>query len=188
MEGILKAGALLAALSLICGCSTIVGERYNHVNIATVPSGAEYEVIRTSDSAVVAQGVTPNLVKLKSSAGYFKRGSYSVRLHKEGYEPTTVPLSAGMRGTYWANIILGGPIGLLIVDPASGAMWALPKTVDAKLKAGTAYVAAVPAPATDATLAPVSVAKSKDELLQELQQESLSYEEYQRRYRIIMGQ
>jgi len=184
MEGTLKSGALLAALSLICGCSTIVGERYNHVNIATVPSGAEYEVIRTSDSAVVAQGVTPNLVKLKSSAGYFKRGSYSVRLHKEGYEQTTVPLSAGMRGTYWANIIFGGPIGLLIVDPASGAMWALPRAITAEMQPS-----GVPAPVAITAGQPMQAAQvSREQQLYELQQQNLSYEEYQRRYREIMGQ
>lgn len=179
----------IAALLSLTGCSTIVGERYNHVNIATVPSGAAYEVVRTADNAIVAQGVTPNLVKLKSSAGYFKRGSYSVRLHKDGYQDTTVPLSAGMRGTYWANIIFGGPIGLLIVDPASGAMWALPKTLDARLQLNTdTPPAPTPQPAAMQAATPVESDNSRAQQLYELQQQNLSYEEYQRRYKVIMEQ
>lgn len=124
---------LLAALATSGGCSTLTGDRYNYVNLATTPQGADYEVRNGADK-VVASGVTPNLVKLKSSAGYFKRGSYTVLFRKPGYEDVQVPLTAGMRGTYWGNILIGGPIGLLIVDPASGAMWALPKAMTSELK------------------------------------------------------
>lgn len=170
------------ALLLISGCSTITGERYNHVNLATTPQGAEYEVRNAADK-VVASGVTPNLVKLKSSAGYFKRGSYTVLFRKPGYEDVRVPLTAGMRGTYWGNILVGGPIGLLIVDPASGAMWALPKAITGELKP-TATTQAQPA----ALLTTTDSAVSKEQQLQELGQQQLSYEEYQRRYQAIMGQ
>lgn len=182
--------ALLGALALSSGCSTIVGERYNHVNIATVPPGANYEVRRAGDDVVVASGVTPNVVKLKSSAGYFKRGSYSVRLHKDGYQDTTVPLSASMRGTYWGNLLVGGPIGMLIVDPASGAMWGLPRKVDAQLPADSSAVQVVsqPTAAPLLTTSNTGPGMSQEQQLQELQQQSLSFEEYQRRYREIVEQ
>jgi hypothetical protein len=173
---------VLAAILATSGCATIVGDRYNHVNLATTPQGAEYEVRNASDQ-VVATGVTPNLVKLKSSAGYFKRGSYTVLFRKPGYEDVQVPLAASMRGLYWGNLLVGGPIGMLIVDPASGAMWALPKAVTGELTANTTAQAA-PAP----RLSTAGTALSQDQQLQELQQQNLSYEEYQRRYREITEQ
>lgn len=84
---------MLLALTSLTGCATVFGDRYNHVNLTTTPAGAEYEIRNGADS-VVASGVTPNLVKLKSSAGYFKRGTYNVRFSKAGYEDVQVPLTA----------------------------------------------------------------------------------------------
>jgi hypothetical protein len=182
MQKMIRVSALMLGISLLSGCATIAGDRYNHVNLATTPQGADYEVRNAADQ-VVASGVTPNLVKLKSSAGYFKRGSYTVLFRKPGYEDVQVPLAASMRGLYWGNLLVGGPIGMLIVDPASGAMWALPKAVTGELTANTTAQAA-PAP----QLSTADTALSQDQQLQELQQQQLSYEEYQRRYREIMGQ
>lgn len=184
MKGLLAVAMML----FLSGCATIAGDRYNHVNLATTPQGAEYEVRNAADQ-VVASGVTPNLVKLKSSAGYFKRGSYTVLFRKPGYEDVQVPLAASMRGLYWGNLLVGGPIGMLIVDPASGAMWALPKAVTGELTANTTAQAVPAAPAAPAAqLSTADTALSKEQQLQELRQQQLSYEEYQRRYREITEQ
>lgn len=181
MKGLLAVSMLI----FLSGCSTVFGDRYNHVNLTTTPPGAEYEV-RNGANAVVASGVTPNVVKLKSSAGYFKRGVYNVRFHKDGYEDVHVPLAAGLRGIYWGNLIVSGPIGMLIVDPASGAMWALPRTATGELKP-SAIAQAAPAVASPVAgaVAPAVSGLSKDEQIKELMQQNLSYEEYQRRYREI---
>lgn len=45
----------------------------------------------------------------------------------------TVPLSADISGWYFGNILFGGLIGMLIVDPATGAMWKLPENVNASV-------------------------------------------------------
>lgn len=176
---------VLAAILATSGCATIAGDRYNHVNLATTPQGAEYEVRNAAD-LVVASGVTPNLVKLKSSAGYFKRGSYTVRFRKPGYEDVQVPLAASMRGLYWGNLLVGGPIGMLIVDPASGAMWALPKAVTGELKLAGPVALREPSPPQPTNTPSVL---SKDEQLHELRHTpGLSYEEYTRRYKEITEQ
>lgn len=183
MKAIAKTFMLFAVVSL-GGCATVFGDRYNHVNIETTPIGADFEV-RNGANTVVASGVTPSLVKLKSSAGYFKRGVYSVRFHMDGYEDVEVPLVAGMRGIYWGNILVSGPIGLFIVDPASGAMWALPRSVKGDLQPG-AVAMATPVAAQQSD-APRTL--SRDEQLYELQQQTgIGYEEYMRRYRAINGQ
>lgn len=119
---------LLLAATALSGCSTVFGDRYNYIELKSEPTAAAYTV-RNGAGAVMASGVTPNTIKLKSSAGYFKRGRYSVLFSSPGYIDQSADLVAGLRGIYWGNILVSGPIGLLIVDPASGAMWALPRAL-----------------------------------------------------------
>ncbi len=55
---------------------------------------------------------------------------------KDGYQTKTVQVTGTVNGWYVANIIFGGLIGLLIVDPATGAMYTLnPSDVNAVLDA-----------------------------------------------------
>lgn len=48
-----------------------------------------------------------------------------------------------MDGWYVGNIIFGGLIGLLLVDPITGAMWKLPDTAQGNLVIDPQYQAAV---------------------------------------------
>ncbi|MBS1603308.1 MAG: hypothetical protein JST42_11615, partial [Bacteroidetes bacterium] len=63
------------------------------------------------------------VVQLKSGAGFFKKESYTVKFELEGYSPVEMPLECKVNGWYWGNILLGGVIGMLIIDPATGAMY-----------------------------------------------------------------
>jgi len=38
-----------------------------------------------------------------------------------------------MSGWYWGNILIGGLIGMLVVDPLTGAMYKLPDGANANL-------------------------------------------------------
>ena len=81
-------------------------------------------------------GTTPMTVTLKRGAGYFKAESYTVKVSKEGYTPKDITVTGSVNGWYVANILFGGLIGLLIVDPITGAMYDLtPETVNATLDA-----------------------------------------------------
>jgi hypothetical protein len=44
---------------------------------------------------------------------------------KNGYDTKTVPVEFKLDGWYFGNILLGGLIGMLIIDPATGAMYKL---------------------------------------------------------------
>ena len=69
--------------------------------------------------------------------GYFSGQSYTLRLELEGYKPAEIELTARMSGWYWGNLLLGGLIGMLAVDPATGAMWNIaPDKIDRKLANG----------------------------------------------------
>ncbi|WP_174263189.1 CsgG/HfaB family protein [Citrifermentans bemidjiense] len=66
-----------------------------------------------------------------------------------------------MNGWYWGNIVFGGVIGLLIVDPATGAMWKMDDTLMVPLS--PTVVAKAPAPAAAGAKEPeVKIAAAVD--------------------------
>lgn len=172
--------SLCIALSL-GGCASIVSDSKYPVSITSSPSGAAYQ-INNEKGVFVHSGVTPDQVILPAGAGYFDGERYQITFKKDGYNGSTSIVNSGLNGWYWGNILFGGIIGMLIVDPATGAMYKLP--------AGT-YASLSPIPAL-----PVATqtsggddSKNREQLLNELAADgNLSYEEYQRRYAIIMRQ
>ncbi len=119
--------ALFAALWL-SGCATIVSGYDYPVSIQSTPPNAEYEVVDRS-GVIIHAGQTPETITLAAGDGYFKRASYTLNFKFEGEVVKTVPVSASFDGWYVGNVVFGGLIGILIVDPATGAMYSLPKAV-----------------------------------------------------------
>lgn len=115
-------GILFVTMSV--GCASIVSDTTGTVYITSNPSDAEYE-IRNHRDMVVHKGITPNTAVLKKKRGYFKPADYTIVVTKEGYIPGTMPIGTGVSWWYAGNIIFGGLTGLLIVDPATGAMWSM---------------------------------------------------------------
>ncbi|MEG2299308.1 MAG: hypothetical protein RSC03_02235, partial [Acinetobacter sp.] len=69
-------------------------------------------------------------------AGYFKPEEYQITFSKDGFTPKTVAVKGTISGWYFGNIIFGGLIGLLAVDPATGAMYSFtPEDINAVLEA-----------------------------------------------------
>jgi len=67
------------------------------------------------------------------TAGYFKGESYTITFRKDGYTDKIFALRSSVDGWYFGNILFGGIIGMLIVDPATGAMYNLPGQVEVSL-------------------------------------------------------
>ena len=79
-------------------------------------------------------GTTPMTVTLKKGRGYFKPEVYTVRFTKDGSKPREILVSGAVNGWYFGNIIFGGLIGLLAVDPATGTRYTLkPDAVEGTL-------------------------------------------------------
>ena len=115
----------LAALVLFAtGCATIVSKNRYDVTISSTPSDADI-TITDRRGREIYRGTTPATVPLKSSAGFFTKADYLVGFEKPGYDRHIVPIHFKLDGWYFGNIIFGGLIGLLIVDPATGAMFKL---------------------------------------------------------------
>lgn len=125
-----KAVLLLAAVTVmgLSGCASIVSKSQYNVAISSSPEGAAF-VIKDKHGIKMHRGTTPQVVTLSSGAGYFQGATYTVGFSKEGHEAAQATLDSRLNGWYWGNLVFGGLIGLLAVDPATGAMWRLDERV-----------------------------------------------------------
>lgn len=126
---------LSLSVGLVCyaaGCASIIsGSRYP-VSVNSNVAGANV-TIKDRNGKVIHSGMTPTTAMLHSGDGFFTSAKYVLYFEKDGYQTATENFSAGFNGWYIGNLLFGGPIGLLIVDPATGAMWELDNTVHANL-------------------------------------------------------
>ncbi len=128
--------ALTVGLLPVLGCASIVKGSNQKVYFGSEPEGAKVTVYDEGGS-VVAEGTSPVTLPLKRGAGYFSSAKYKVVFEAQGYDKKEVWLSGSLEaGWYLAgNLLLGGWIGWLIVDPLTGAMWRLaPENVSANLE------------------------------------------------------
>ena len=122
------------------GCASIVHNGNRVVTINSDPPGATAS-IRKAEGEVVTAQTTPCTISLDPKRGYFKGQSYVLRLEMPGYQTTELPLKATLSGWYFGNIVFGGLIGMLAVDPATGAMWNIePGKIQRKLNSSQASV------------------------------------------------
>jgi len=127
----LTVAVLTCASLLLTSCATIFNRSNQPVKVASEPSGLSFTVT-DSKGMKVASGTTPGEANLKTSPGYFKAGSYTFEFRKGNKAMGTCSLNASVSGWYAGNLLFGGPIGLLIIDPLSGSMYTLPDDVNFK--------------------------------------------------------
>jgi hypothetical protein len=114
----------ISSILLLTGCASIVSKTSWPITINSSPSEAKIS-IKDKKGIEIYTGSTPATLKLKSGAGFFSKARYQVTFEKAGFEKKVVPVEFKLNGWYWGNIIFGGPLGLLIIDPVSGAMFKL---------------------------------------------------------------
>jgi uncharacterized protein YceK len=127
--------AVLALAGVLGGCATIVSKSTQTMTISSVPAEATVKIANASGMQVHG-GSTPLTVTLKKGRGYFKAENYTVSFSKDGYQSRDVTVKGQVNGWYFGNILFGGLIGMLAIDPATGAMYTLqPKEVNGTLDA-----------------------------------------------------
>lgn len=123
----------------LAGCATIMGSDAHIMPISSTPNDASIRI--TDEKGLeIFKGNTPTTVTLKKSdGGYFGKKSYTVTIAKEGFETQTIPVIASPNGWYiGGNLVFGGLVGWLIVDPLNGKMYNLsPEIITANLPATT---------------------------------------------------
>jgi hypothetical protein len=114
---------LLVMILPLVGCASIVSNDPGVVNIKTDPPQADCIVTNARNGQEVASIKSPSQLTLETDQGYFKPAKYVISCHKPGYLDNNQSLEADFDGWYVGNILFGGLIGMLIVDPLTGAMW-----------------------------------------------------------------
>jgi hypothetical protein len=123
------------------GCASIVSGGPGQVVIKSNPSDAKLRVYDVRKDEQIINATTPHTATLKRGAGYFKGAKYRVVVDKEGYQSQEVLIEPVLNGWYIGNLLFGGLIGLLIVDPLTGAMYVLrPKELNADLVKRAAWL------------------------------------------------
>lgn len=117
--------AALVGVVTLSGCASIISNSNYPVSIQSDAPDTRV-VVRNSKGHEIYRGTAPTQLSLDAGSGYFGKAKYSVDFEKEGYLTTTQSLDASLDGWYFGNILLGGLIGMLLVDPVTGAMWKLP--------------------------------------------------------------
>lgn len=118
------------------GCASIIKGGDQSVSFKSDPTEARMMVVDVRAGKEIHAGTTPFTTSLKRGAGYFKYAKYKVIVEKPGYRKEEIMLEGSANGWYiGGNLIFGGLIGYLIVDPLTGAMWTLdPEEVNVTLK------------------------------------------------------
>lgn len=123
----LYAYVLVAAFAVILSsCATIVSKSTYPLTVSSTPVGAKVTIVNKKGFEIFS-GNTPATLQLAAGAGFFTKASYLVTIEKEGFEKRVIPVEFKLDGWYAGNIIFGGLLGILIIDPASGAMWKIDK-------------------------------------------------------------
>lgn len=119
---------VLILVFFVAGCASIVSKSTYPVTINSHPDQAIISVTDENGNQMY-KGKTPTTLTLSSGGPYFKGKSYTVEFSKPGYETQTQTIQYQLDGWYIGNLLFGGIIGFLIVDPLTGAMWKLPDNI-----------------------------------------------------------
>jgi hypothetical protein len=113
----------MCAILIFNSCATIIsGGGKKDVLINSAPPNANYRVI-DEKGMVIYEGITPKVVSLSGGEAYFKMKRYEVRFTKKGYYPAAATINSTFNPWYIGNLCFGGLIGMLLVDPLTGAMY-----------------------------------------------------------------
>src|SRR5262245_42535497 len=123
----------LCACILSSACASIVHSGPRPISVASTPPGATVTISDRKDE-LVQTSTTPFVAQLPTKFGYFKGQRYRLDFELPGHANAEVKLEPSVSGWYFGNIVFGGLIGMLIVDPITGAMYNLtPKQIEQPL-------------------------------------------------------
>lgn len=128
----IKIISLILSVSIFTSCATILSDSDYVVQVSSNPSDANFKITNSSGT-VIQTGKTPASVSLSAKKGFFSGAKYNISFDKPGFASQNVQVSADIDGWYIGNLLFGGFIGFLIIDPMTGAMWKLDPVANASL-------------------------------------------------------
>lgn len=126
------------AAGALTGCASIFNGTTQAVVIHSAPQEGAAVTVTNRAGEMVHTGTTPVTLTLRRGAGYFKGESYTIRMKKEGFADKEIVLTPSVSGWYFGNLMLGGLLGMLAIDPATGGMYTFPNDVTGTLSASGA--------------------------------------------------
>jgi len=118
-----KIVALLIIPLFFTGCASIIDGGPKVVQINTNPEGAKLTVFNKAGKEI-SVNTTPATIALKRG-GFYSREDYRFHFEMPGYYPYDTHVKSSIDGWYFGNVLFGGLLGLVIIDPATGDMWTL---------------------------------------------------------------
>lgn len=115
---------IVPSVLLASGCASIVHSGPRSIPVTSSPIGATV-TIYDRDGQKVSTQTTPFTAILPTKYRYFQSQNYRMVFEMSGRQTREVQLNSEVSGWYLGNIIFGGLIGMLIVDPLTGAMFNL---------------------------------------------------------------
>jgi hypothetical protein len=116
--------SLLIIPLIFTGCASIFDGGSKSVQINSNPQGAKVTVSNQEGKTLFVK-TTPTFVTLERSSGYFRGEDYKLVFEEAGYNPYETHVVSTIDGWYFGNVMFGGLIGMLIVDPMTGDMYTL---------------------------------------------------------------
>jgi len=123
---------LIGSLGLV-SCATLLHSGPEPVTITSEPPEAHVTITNLRTQQLLLRANTPVVAPLARHGGYMRPARYQIVLEKLGYQPYVILLQAELEKQYFGNFVAGGPLGLLVIDPLTGAMYALPSRIHAVL-------------------------------------------------------
>ena len=127
-----KITLVIVGAVLLQGCASIISQSSWPVAIKSTPDSTAFTITNQKGDKIHS-GTTPSTVNLASGAGFFDGEKYTLHFTKEGFQEKTAILDTSLNGWYFGNLAFGGILGLLIIDPATGAMFRLPESISVNL-------------------------------------------------------
>jgi hypothetical protein len=124
--------SILAMAILLGGCASIISGSTKSISVKSVPDDIVFSVKEQRTGEIIHRGRTPQSFPLSTNGGYFRSREYEVTLVKEGFANKKIEIKSIVSGWYFPGnlgltclTIIGGTLGFLVIDPATGAMWTL---------------------------------------------------------------
>ena len=117
-------------VGFVSSCATVMRENNQSIPIKANVEDVQIKIM-DKKGKVVFEGTTPTTINLKTSAGgYFDPQKYEILASKDGFKTQSSIIDWHVSGWYYAgNLVIGGLIGYLIVDPLTGDMYYLDEEV-----------------------------------------------------------
>jgi hypothetical protein len=141
MQHLWKKGVVIACALSVSACASIVGGRYEKVQVATSTDGQNVHA-----NCTLSNGISQVSVTTPATAS-IHRSSYDLQVvcQKDGRQISQQTYDSGIYGMVWGNFVLGGAIGIGI-DFYNGAARSYPDELTVQLPASYTPMAANTAP------------------------------------------